>query len=161
RLPSCDGEGGMERFLGRRGIGRAALEQHFAANAVKLRLESAMSCPLARRERFVEDDDGAAWVAGLGLGPREGNLCETVKNQDVLRAQAVDATAHAIEPAEQVALDPRPPIEKHSEGAELGEVVRAGNSSELQGICLPPHRAAEQQRELRRKHLPERDRVAM
>jgi hypothetical protein len=28
----------------------------------------------------------AAWITGLGLGLRQGNLYETVKNQDVLRA---------------------------------------------------------------------------
>jgi hypothetical protein len=38
------------------------------------------------RQRFVEDGYGPAYIAGLGFGFRQGNLYETVKNQDVLRA---------------------------------------------------------------------------
>jgi hypothetical protein len=38
------------------------------------------------RQRCVEDGYGAAYIADLGFGFRQGNLYETVKNQDVLRA---------------------------------------------------------------------------
>ena len=50
------------------------------------RFECAMAQAIGGRQRFVEDGYGAIWIAGLGLGFRQGNLYETVKNQDVLRA---------------------------------------------------------------------------
>src|SRR5271169_4580743 len=54
-----------------------------------------------------------------------------LSNRDAVRSQVVcdrSLTALAVEPVEQVALEPRPSIEKHPEGAELGEVVRASNA---------------------------------
>jgi hypothetical protein len=156
-----DGDGSQESLFRRCGVGGVAFQQEFAARPVQLGLECAVAHAIGSRQCIVEDGRGAAWVTGLGLGFRQGNFNETVKNQDVLRAQAVDATAHAVEAAEQVALDPRPPVEKPSEGAELGEIVGAGDSSKFEEICLRPHRAAKHQCKLRREHVPEGNCVAM
>ena len=44
-----NGEGGLERFLRRRGVGGIGLEQHSPADAMKLSFERPMSGPLACR----------------------------------------------------------------------------------------------------------------
>ena len=64
-----DGDGGLERFLGRRGVGGIALQQHFAADAMQFRFERAMADPFGRRQRFVEDRErrGRHRLRGLRL----------------------------------------------------------------------------------------------
>jgi hypothetical protein len=62
-LTLSDDDGGLERFLGGRRVGWVTFQQHFAARSVQLRFERAMIDPLARRQRFVEDRDGATDVA--------------------------------------------------------------------------------------------------
>ena len=157
----CDSDGGQERLFRRRRVGGVLFQQDFAPRAMQFRFEGAVTGPLGGRQRVVEDGHGAAWITGLGLLSRQGYFYQTVKNMDVLYTQVVYATAHAVESTEQVALDPRPSIEKHSEGAELWEIVRAGDSSKLQRICLPPHEVAMHQLKLGGEHVSEGDRVAM
>ena len=49
--------------IGGRWIGGIALEQHFAADAMQFRVESAMTDPLGRRQRFIEDRKRAVNIA--------------------------------------------------------------------------------------------------
>ena len=69
----CDGDGGLEGFLGGRGVGGVAPQQHFAAHPMQFRFECAKAQAVARRQRFVEDRDGAVGIARprLGLGQRD------------------------------------------------------------------------------------------
>ena len=48
------------------------------------------------------------------------------------------------------------PSKKQSERSELGKVMFPGNSRELQGVCLPPRSAAEDQCKMGGEHVPER-----
>jgi hypothetical protein len=52
------------------GGGGVALEQVFAAHPMQFRFKCAMAHEVARRERFVEDGDGAVGIArpGFSLG---------------------------------------------------------------------------------------------
>ena len=59
RLLLRDGDGGQESFLGGRGVGGVALEQDFAARPMQFRFECAIAEAIARRQRFVEDRNGA------------------------------------------------------------------------------------------------------
>ena len=104
-----DGDGGLERFFRGRGVGGIALEQDFAADAMQFGFERAMAGPLGRRQRFVEDRDGAIDVAGAGFGFGKRNLDEPVEEQDVLLAQKFDAATHVLEPvAEPRRFQPSP-----------------------------------------------------
>jgi hypothetical protein len=71
-LLARDGDGGLEGFLSRRGVGGTAPEQHFAANAVKLGFEGAMTSPFGRRQRVVEDGDSAVDIVGASFRFGEG-----------------------------------------------------------------------------------------
>ena len=96
-LRDCDGL--LERLLGRFGVGGIALEQHFATDAVQFGVERAMTDPFGRRERFVENCEGAVEVACMGFGFSQSNLDEPVEGQNVLFAQEVYAATHLFEPA--------------------------------------------------------------
>ena len=67
-----DGDGGQEGFFRGRGVGGVALEQDFAARPMQFRFERAIAGAVARRQRFVEDRNGAVGIArpGFGLGQR-------------------------------------------------------------------------------------------
>ena len=71
-MPLRDGDGGQESFFGGRGVGGVALEQDFAAGPVQLRFERAVAETVGRRQRFIEDRNGAIAIAcpGFGLGLR-------------------------------------------------------------------------------------------
>ena len=69
-----DRDSGQKRFLGSRRVGRGTLQQHLAADSMQLGVEFAISGPLARRKRFVEDGEGAIDVAGPGLGLGKRNF---------------------------------------------------------------------------------------
>ena len=81
----CDSDGGQERFFRRRGIGGVALNRMSprarCSSASNVRWPKHRPSPALRRGWLRR-----GWIAGLGLGFRQGNLYETVKNQDVLRA---------------------------------------------------------------------------
>ena len=68
-----DRDGGQESLFRRRGVGGVALEQDFAARPMQFRFERAIAGAVARRQRFVEDRDGAVGIArpGFGLGQRD------------------------------------------------------------------------------------------
>jgi hypothetical protein len=58
-----------------------------------------MTNALGRRQRFVEDREGAVDIARAGFGLGESDLSESVEDQNVLFAQKFDAAAHVVEPA--------------------------------------------------------------
>ena len=68
-----DGDGGQEGLFRGRGVGGVAHEQDFAARPMQFRFERAIAQAVRRRQRFVEDGDGAVGIArpGFGLGQRD------------------------------------------------------------------------------------------
>lgn len=92
-LPPRNGDGGLERLLGDRQVGRVTLQQHFAADAMKFRFEGAMTSPFARRQRLIEDRDRTVDVACVGFGFGNRNLDKPVEVQNVLLAQEVSRDA--------------------------------------------------------------------
>ena len=74
RLLLRDGDGGLEGVFGGRGVGGLAFEQNFAARPMQLCFECAIARAVGRRQRFVEDGDGAAGVARAGLGLGQPDL---------------------------------------------------------------------------------------
>ena len=84
-----DGDGGQERFLGRRGVGGIALKQHFSADPMQLGFECAMTDPLARRQRLLVGGESTVDLAGAGFG--QGNLDEPVEAMGVPIAQKFGA----------------------------------------------------------------------
>ena len=127
-----DLDGASERFLGGDGIGRIALEQHFAARPMQFRFERAMAGPLTRRQRFIEDGDGAVSIARPRLGFSQRNLDQSVVDHNVLFAQEFGAAEHVLEPAAgRATLRPRQAIEKDS---DRRLIVIARESGEFDGV---------------------------
>jgi hypothetical protein len=85
-LPPRDGDGGLERLLGSREVGRVTLQQHFAADAMQFRFERAMTDTLACRQGFVEDREGAVDIASAGFRRGKSNLDKPVEVQNILFA---------------------------------------------------------------------------
>ena len=108
-----DGDGGQECFLRGRRVGGVALQQHFAARPMQFRLECAMTGPLGRRQRFVEDRErrGRDRPPGPRLRPAQSSRAHRKSGRSV-RA-GVDAAAHVLEPAaKRAALSRRPALEE-------------------------------------------------
>ena len=55
-------------------VGGVALQQHFAAHPMQFCFKCAIAGAVARRQRFVEDRDGAAGISRLGFGLSQRNL---------------------------------------------------------------------------------------
>jgi hypothetical protein len=53
---------------------------------MQFRFEGAMTGPFARRQRLVEDREGAVDVANVGFGFGKRNLQQSIKQQNVLLA---------------------------------------------------------------------------
>ncbi len=154
-----DGDGGQERFLRGRRVGGIVLKlkQHFAADAMQLRFERAMSDPLARRQRFVEDGEGAVDIAGTGFGFGESNLNEPVEDQYVLLAQKFDAATHGVEPAAGcAALGARQALEKDPERSPNRQIVLTREAGGFGGIRCGAREVAPHQLEHGRAPFPER-----
>ena len=66
-----DGDGGLERLLGRRCFGRIALEQDLAANAVEHGVSPVLAGLIRERKRLVDPAQGAVHVSCLGFEFRE------------------------------------------------------------------------------------------
>ena len=62
-LPLRDRDSGQEGFFRGSGVGGVALDQDFAAHAMQFCFECAIAHAVARRQRFVEDDDSAVGIA--------------------------------------------------------------------------------------------------
>ena len=130
-----DGDGGQEGFFGGRGVGGVALKQDFAARPMQFRFERAIAGAVGRRQRFVEDRDGAAGIARPGFGLGQRNLQQPVEQQDVLLAQLIDAAAHVREPAlERAARSGRPTLKKRAERAKHGQLMLTRESGEFEGL---------------------------
>ena len=85
---------------------------------MQLCFERAISEAIARRQRFVEDGDGAVEIAGLGLGLGDFNLEQPIEKHTLLFAQEIDAATHVLEPGTLVAaLRFRPTFEKYAKRA--------------------------------------------
>jgi hypothetical protein len=91
-----DRDCGQEGFFCRRRIGGVLLEQHFPADAMQLRLESAVSSMLARRQRLVEDFEGAiasparasASASAILISPSKVIFCSSSKSAPRRRSAA-------------------------------------------------------------------------
>ena len=157
-----DGDGGQEGVLGRRGADGVALQQELAARPMQLRFERAIADAVGRRQRLVEDRDGAAWIARAGLSLSQRDLQEPVENQDVLFAKLLDAAAHVQEVgADRAALSGRPALEKYAEGAKQGQVMLACEPGEFESIRRGAGLVATHQFEQGRVHSSKRERADM
>jgi hypothetical protein len=75
-----DRDRGLQRLLGRRGIGRVALQQHRGADAVHLRFVPAVLSGLQLGERIVQAPEPGISLAGTRFGFGQGRF-ELVKSQ--------------------------------------------------------------------------------
>ena len=117
------------------GLAGSRLQQDFAARAMQLRFECAIADAVARRQRFVEDGDGAARIARLGFSLGQRDLQEPVEQQNVLFAQQLGAAAHVLEPvAERAARSGRPTLEKHADRAPHGQLMLAREAGEFESV---------------------------
>ena len=108
------------------------LSRHFAADAMQLRFERAMSDPLARQQRFVEDGDGAFDIAGKGFGFSESDLNKPIEDQWVLFAQEFDAATHGVAPAAGwAAFGVRQPLKKDPERSPNRQIVLAARGGRV------------------------------
>ena len=80
---------------------------------MQFRFERAVAEPIGRRQRFIEDRNGANAIARPGFGVGQRDLVEPVEIQEALLAQALDAAAHVAEPlAKRAAFSRRQAFEK-------------------------------------------------
>jgi hypothetical protein len=56
----CDGDGSQEGFFRRSWVGGVALQQGFASRPMQFRFERAIAGAVRRRQRFVNNRNGAA-----------------------------------------------------------------------------------------------------
>ena len=117
----CDGDGGQERFLRRRGVGRVALQQDFASrpDAVPPRTGASRRSRTspARSSRVVTARSGSpAWASASA----SATFMSPSRNRTFCSRKKFCAAAHIFEPAEQVVLGPRPSFEKHRDNAGTG-----------------------------------------
>ena len=69
-----DRDGGQERFFRGREVSGVALKQDFAARPMQFRFERAIARAVGRRQRFVNNRNGAASVARPGLSLSQHDL---------------------------------------------------------------------------------------
>ena len=134
-LLARDGDGGLEGFLSRCGVGGTAPEQHFAANAVQLGFEGAMTSPFGRRQRVVEDGDSAVDIVGASFRFGEGNLDQPIEHHNILIAQELGAATHVLEPVYRLAgLSPRRALEEHPERPPHRQIMLTRDSRKFDGV---------------------------
>ena len=127
-----DSDGGQEGVFRGRGVGGVALQQHFAARPMQFRFERAIADAIGRRQRFVEDRDGAVGIARPRFGLGQRDLQEPVEKQEVLLAQALDAAAHVAEPlAKRAAFSRRPTLEKRPERSPQRQIMLTREAGEF------------------------------
>jgi hypothetical protein len=81
-----DSDGGQEGFFCRSGACGVAHQQDFAARPMQFGFKCAVAGAVGRRQRFVEDGDGAARIARPGFRLRLHDLQQPVEHQNVLFA---------------------------------------------------------------------------
>ncbi len=80
---------------------------------MQVRFERAVAEAIGRRQRFVEDRNGAIAIARPGFGLGQSDLEEPVEIQEALLAQALGAAAHVAEPlAKRATFSRRQAFEK-------------------------------------------------
>src|SRR3984957_4232345 len=91
---------------------------------MQFRFERAITGAVARRQRFVEDHNGAARIARCSFSLGQRNLQESIVQQNVLFAQEVDTATHVFEtPVTRPARSGRPTLEKYGECSIEGQVM--------------------------------------
>ena len=150
-----DRDGRLEGFFGRRGVGGVALQQDFAAHSMQLSFKCAKARAVARRQRFVEDGDGAVGIARPGFRLGQRDLQQPVEHQNVLFAQELCAAAHVLESAGgRAACARRPTLQKHPERAPHFQVVLPCEAGEFECVLRGARALAAHQFEHGRVHLP-------
>ena len=88
-----DGNGGEEGGLGGGGVGGVSFEEDFAADAMRLRIEPALSAALCFCEDAIKSLERAVGVAGVRL--HFGEQCFVKRNEqnEAARAKAVEVVA--------------------------------------------------------------------
>ena len=127
---------------------------------MQFRFERAIARAFYRRQRFIEDGDGAAWIAGPGLGLGQRNFQEPVEYEHVLRAQVFDAAAHVLDPSVgRSTLSRRPTLEKRPKRAVHGQLMLTGESGEFDRVLRGARMVGAHQFEHGRVHSSHRERA--
>ena len=91
--------------------------------------------PLARRQRFVEDREGAIDVACPGFGSGERDLHETVVAHNILFAQKRDPPPRNLEPAAGcLARADHPPFEENAPRMKQLQLVLSRCSRKVDSV---------------------------
>ncbi len=150
-LPLRDCDSGLESLFGRRGVGGVALEQDFAAGPVELRFERAVAEAIGRRQRFIEDRNGAIAIARPRFGVGQRDLVEPVEIQEALLAQALDAAAHVAEPlAKRAKFSRRQAFEKRPVRSPQRQIMLTRETGGLRTVLRGARPVASHQFEHRR-----------
>jgi hypothetical protein len=113
-------------------------------------VECALAYPFRRRQRFVEDGEGAGDIACTGFGFGKGNFDGSVEGQDVLFAQKFGAAAHVVQPlAKRPAFSRRHAFEEESELSQHRQIMLAREPGEFDGVRRGARVLAAQQFEYR------------
>jgi hypothetical protein len=140
----------------------AWLRASFASGAMQLGFECAVAQAIDRRQRFVEDGRGAAWIARSGFFLGQRNLYKAVEQQDVLCAQAIDGLTHVSEArADGAARRGRPTLEKGAECAPHRQLVLVSEPGKLEGVRCAASVVSTHQFEHGRLHSSKRERADM
>ena len=118
---------------------------------------------VARRQRFVEDGDGAVGIARPGFSLGQRNLQQPVEKQNVLFAQQFDAAAHVLEPVAGRAGARRSPNPARNtpNAPHMVQVMLAREAGEFEGVRRGARVVAAHQFEHGRVHPSQRERADM
>ena len=118
-------------------------------------IEGAMANPFGRRQRFVEDSEGAIDVAGAGFGLCQRNLHECVDDWRALLAQKFDAATHVRQAAAHFpAFSLRRALEKHPPRPPQREIMLTRELGEFSGVRREAREIPAHQFEYGRVHAP-------
>ena len=122
---------------------------------MQFRFEGAMTRLLARRQRLIEDGEGAVDLAGAGFGFGQGNLDEPVEALGVPIAQKFGAVAHFIKPAAgRAAPSARQPLEKNPIRPPMRQIMFSHEPRQFEGVGRNAREIAAHQFEQGRVLLP-------
>ena len=133
------------------GLAGSRFEQDFAAGPMQFRFERAVAEAIGRRQRFVEDRNGAIAIARPRFGLGQRDLEEPVEIQEVLLAQALDAAAHVAEPlAKRAAFSRRQAFEKRPVRSPQRQIMLTRETGGLRTVLRGARPVASHQFEHRR-----------
>ncbi len=113
-----------------------------------------MTGAFGRRQRFVENGEGAIGSARPRLGLGQGDLQEPVEHRNVLIAQELGAAAHLLESAaRRAALSPRQALEKDPVHPPEGQIMLTREPGEFDSVRRGPREVAAQEFEHGRVRL--------